>query len=207
MVNNGSLLRILCKFSLCLLFLFRRLLQMGVFNCQLYNNLGLCCFYAQQYDMTLSSFERALALVSSDEEQADIWYNLGHVAVVSRHSKPSVTCVRVCRWERAWPSLLEQTLTSVFTQKWFDLTSDLETWWVWLNQIKQEVDSYWYHSIIHLKERLFANQTFNGAWKARYVSHITPAGKQVAKTCSFNGKSVRTDLFYLFSFIFYCRFS
>lgn len=55
---------------------------MGVYNCQLYNNLGLCCFYAQQYDMTLSSFERALALVSSDEDQADIWYNLGHVAVV-----------------------------------------------------------------------------------------------------------------------------
>ncbi len=76
----------LCEFSLCLLCLFRRLLQMGVFNCQLYNNLGLCCFYAQQYDMTLSSFERALALVSSDEEQADVWYNLGHVAVVSRHT-------------------------------------------------------------------------------------------------------------------------
>lgn len=55
---------------------------MGVYNCQLYNNLGLCCFYAQQYDMTLSSFERALALVASDEEQADVWYNIGHVAVV-----------------------------------------------------------------------------------------------------------------------------
>lgn len=64
------------------LFWLRRLLQMGVYNCQLYNNLGLCCFYAQQYDMTLSSFERALALVSSDEEQADVWYNIGHVAVV-----------------------------------------------------------------------------------------------------------------------------
>lgn len=61
----------------------RRLLQMGVYNCQLYNNLGLCCFYAQQYDMTLSSFERALALVGNDEEQADVWYNIGHVAVVS----------------------------------------------------------------------------------------------------------------------------
>uniref|UniRef100_A0A674NCF5 Tetratricopeptide repeat domain 8 n=1 Tax=Takifugu rubripes TaxID=31033 RepID=A0A674NCF5_TAKRU len=60
---------------------YRRLLQMGVYNCQLYNNLGLCCFYAQQYDMTLSSFERALALSTSDEEQADVWYNIGHVAV------------------------------------------------------------------------------------------------------------------------------
>lgn len=64
----------------------RRLLQMGVYNCQLYNNLGLCCFYAQQYDMTLSSFERALTLVANDEEQADVWYNIGHVAVVSAPS-------------------------------------------------------------------------------------------------------------------------
>uniref|UniRef100_A0A7N6AAN5 Tetratricopeptide repeat domain 8 n=1 Tax=Anabas testudineus TaxID=64144 RepID=A0A7N6AAN5_ANATE len=60
---------------------YRRLLQMGVYNCQLYNNLGLCCFYAQQYDMTLSSFERAMTLVANDEEQADVWYNIGHVAV------------------------------------------------------------------------------------------------------------------------------
>uniref|UniRef100_A0A8P4GN44 Tetratricopeptide repeat protein 8 n=1 Tax=Dicentrarchus labrax TaxID=13489 RepID=A0A8P4GN44_DICLA len=60
---------------------YRRLLQMGVYNCQLYNNLGLCCFYAQQYDMTLSSFERAMALVANDEEQADVWYNIGQVAV------------------------------------------------------------------------------------------------------------------------------
>uniref|UniRef100_H2MPC6 Tetratricopeptide repeat domain 8 n=1 Tax=Oryzias latipes TaxID=8090 RepID=H2MPC6_ORYLA len=60
---------------------YRRLLQMGVYNCQLYNNLGLCCFYAQQYDMALSSFERALGLVCSDEEQAEVWYNIGHVAV------------------------------------------------------------------------------------------------------------------------------
>ncbi|XP_050191632.1 tetratricopeptide repeat protein 8 isoform X3 [Myiozetetes cayanensis] len=60
---------------------YRRLLQMGVYNCQLFNNLGLCCFYAQQYDMTLSSFERALFLAENEEETADVWYNLGHVAV------------------------------------------------------------------------------------------------------------------------------
>lgn len=71
----------------------RRLLQMGVYNCQLYNNLGLCCFYAQQYDMTLSSFERALALVGNDEEQADVWYNIGHVAVVSVHNMSQMSLV------------------------------------------------------------------------------------------------------------------
>ncbi|EMP39405.1 Tetratricopeptide repeat protein 8 [Chelonia mydas] len=60
---------------------YRRLLQMGVYNCQLFNNLGLCCFYAQQYDMTLTSLERALSLAENEEEAADVWYNLGHVAV------------------------------------------------------------------------------------------------------------------------------
>ena len=60
--------------------LYRRLLQMGVTNTELWNNLGLCCFYASQYDMTLSCFERALAL-SSDDNMADIWYNIGQVAI------------------------------------------------------------------------------------------------------------------------------
>uniref|UniRef100_A0A2D4IRA7 Uncharacterized protein n=2 Tax=Micrurus TaxID=8634 RepID=A0A2D4IRA7_MICLE len=60
---------------------YRRLLQMGIYNSQLFNNLGLCCFYAQQYDMILSSFERALSLAESEEQAADVWYNLGHVAM------------------------------------------------------------------------------------------------------------------------------
>ena len=63
------------------LLFFRRLLQMGVYNSELYNNLGLCCFYAQQYDMTLTCFERALAL-ATDETLGDVWYNVGHVALV-----------------------------------------------------------------------------------------------------------------------------
>jgi len=55
---------------------------MGVFNAELFNNLGLCCFYAQQYDMTLNCFERALTL-ATDETLSDVWYNIGHVALVS----------------------------------------------------------------------------------------------------------------------------
>ena len=53
---------------------------MGVYNTELFNNLGLCCFYAQQYDMTLTCFERALSL-ATDENMADVWYNIGHVAL------------------------------------------------------------------------------------------------------------------------------
>ena len=55
---------------------------MGVHNAELFNNLGLCCFYAQQYDYTISCFERALSL-ASDETIADIWYNISHISIVS----------------------------------------------------------------------------------------------------------------------------
>ncbi len=54
---------------------------MGVYNTELFNNLGLCCFYAQQYDMALNCFERALSL-STDENMGDVWYNIGQVALV-----------------------------------------------------------------------------------------------------------------------------
>jgi len=42
--------------------------------------LGLCCFYASQYDMTLSCFERALAL-ADDDNMADVCYNIGQFAI------------------------------------------------------------------------------------------------------------------------------
>ncbi|KAJ9514769.1 hypothetical protein QJQ45_028539 [Haematococcus lacustris] len=86
---------------------YRRLLQMGVTNTELWTNLGLCCFYASQarhtpprappthlpplltrmpgphpssYDLCLGCFERALQL-SDDGNVADVWYNISQVAV------------------------------------------------------------------------------------------------------------------------------
>lgn len=55
---------------------------MGIYNAELFNNLGLCCFYAQQYDMILTCFEQALSL-AADEAVADVWYNIAHIAIVS----------------------------------------------------------------------------------------------------------------------------
>jgi len=54
---------------------------MGVNNAELYNNIGLCCYYAQQYDMTFNCFMRALA-IAADDNVADVWYNIGQVALV-----------------------------------------------------------------------------------------------------------------------------
>ena len=39
---------------------------MGLHNVELYNNLGLSCFYAQQYDMTLACMERALEMANDE---------------------------------------------------------------------------------------------------------------------------------------------
>lgn len=64
------------------LFSCRRLFQMGVHNAEIFTNMGMCCFYAQHYDMALSCFQRALAM-GSDDIQAEVWYDIGHVALVS----------------------------------------------------------------------------------------------------------------------------
>jgi len=73
---------------------FRRLLQMGVHNTELFNNIGLCCFYAQQYDMAISCFERAISL-ASDENMADTWYNISHLAVGIGDLTLAYQCLRL----------------------------------------------------------------------------------------------------------------
>jgi tetratricopeptide repeat protein 8 len=65
-------------------------LQMGVVNAETWTNLGLCCFYAGQYDFTFSCFERALAM-ADDAALPDIWYNIGQVRS-TKHSKYQKLC-------------------------------------------------------------------------------------------------------------------
>lgn len=56
---------------------------MGVYSAEIYNNIGLCCLYSQQLDLTLACFQRALDLATEPEIKAEVWYNLSHVALVS----------------------------------------------------------------------------------------------------------------------------
>lgn len=60
--------------------LYQRLLLMGVAGADLWNNLGLSCFHASQYDMALGCFERALQQ-NDQSVEADVWYNLGMVYI------------------------------------------------------------------------------------------------------------------------------
>ncbi|XP_015789086.1 tetratricopeptide repeat protein 8-like [Tetranychus urticae] len=62
---------------------YRHLLQMGTKNAQIYNNLGLCCYYSQQFDMAITCFEKALNAAQEDDLVADIWYNIGMIAIGS----------------------------------------------------------------------------------------------------------------------------
>ncbi len=73
---------------------YRRLLQMGLNNAELFNNLGLCCFYAQQYDMALACLERALGM-AKDETLAEVWYNVGHIAMSIGDTNLAQQCLRL----------------------------------------------------------------------------------------------------------------
>lgn len=59
---------------------------MGAHNAELYNNLGLCCLYSQQLDLTYACFQRALDLATDPTIKAEVWYNLSQVAIVSKVS-------------------------------------------------------------------------------------------------------------------------
>lgn len=59
---------------------YKRLLELGLNSAELWNNIGLSAYYASQYDISLSCFERGL-LIADDNAAAEIWYNISHVAI------------------------------------------------------------------------------------------------------------------------------
>lgn len=63
---------------------YRRILSMGVHSAELFCNIALCCLYGGQLDLVLPCFQRAIRLATSTEQQADLWYNISFVALVSK---------------------------------------------------------------------------------------------------------------------------
>lgn len=55
---------------------------MGANSPEVWQNLGLCCFYAAQYDMSLKCLESALA-AASDDTAADIWWDIKNVVATA----------------------------------------------------------------------------------------------------------------------------
>ena len=61
---------------------FKRLLQMGLQNSELWCNIALCAYFCKQYDIVLQCFKQALTLCADDDTLlADIWYNIAIVLV------------------------------------------------------------------------------------------------------------------------------
>ena len=57
-----------------------RLVQCGINDCEVWNNLGLCAFYSSQYDMALNCFQRSIQNADG-LNLAEIYYNVGLVAI------------------------------------------------------------------------------------------------------------------------------
>ena len=55
---------------------------MGVSTAAMFTNIALSCFRAQQFDMVIACFLKALACATTDDELAEIWYNIGEIALV-----------------------------------------------------------------------------------------------------------------------------
>lgn len=66
---------------------YRRILSMGAHSAELYCNIALCCLYGGQLDLVLYCFQRSIRLATSNEQKADVWYNMSFVALVSCFQK------------------------------------------------------------------------------------------------------------------------
>ncbi|CAD8112584.1 unnamed protein product [Paramecium sonneborni] len=73
---------------------YKRLLQLGLYTAEIWNNIGLCCFYSGQYDLFYSCFERALS-VADDQQRAEIWYNLSHIFINLGDSGTAYQCLKI----------------------------------------------------------------------------------------------------------------
>ncbi|CAG4971366.1 unnamed protein product [Parnassius apollo] len=74
---------------------YRRLLATTPPGSEIYNNLGLCCFYCSQWDLILPCFRQALFFSADPPSKADIWFNLGHVALSTGDTILARRCLQV----------------------------------------------------------------------------------------------------------------
>lgn len=90
---------------------FSRLVQLGVDGSEIWNNIGLCAFYSNQYDLSLNAMFRSLQL--ADEETtttSDIWYNLSLIGIGIGDTQLAMQCLRITlslepnHWE-AWNNI------------------------------------------------------------------------------------------------------
>ncbi|KAG6464732.1 hypothetical protein O3G_MSEX014691 [Manduca sexta] len=61
---------------------YRRLLATNSSGPEIYNNLGLCCLYCNQWDLIIPCFRQALYFSTNPATRANIWFNIAHVALV-----------------------------------------------------------------------------------------------------------------------------
>ncbi|XP_045485470.1 tetratricopeptide repeat protein 8 [Pieris rapae] len=62
---------------------YRRILATHLPGPEIYNNLGLCCLYCNQWDLIIPCFRQALYFSTSLEARSNIWFNLAHVSFAS----------------------------------------------------------------------------------------------------------------------------
>ncbi|KAL4715549.1 hypothetical protein ACJJTC_009175 [Scirpophaga incertulas] len=74
---------------------YRRLLATTNAGPEIYNNLGLCCLYCNQWDLILPCFRQALYFSTDPEISSDIWFNLVQTALSTGDMPLARRCLQV----------------------------------------------------------------------------------------------------------------
>lgn len=79
---------------------------MGIHTPEIFCNLALCCWKTQQFDLIFPCLENAFSLLNVDVKEgnkktskvllADIWYNLGHIALSTADGRHQSEMAGLC---------------------------------------------------------------------------------------------------------------
>ncbi|XP_060803731.1 tetratricopeptide repeat protein 8 [Amyelois transitella] len=74
---------------------YRRLLATTIPGAEIFNNLGLCCLYCNQWDLILPCFRQALYFSTEAEIRSEIWFNIFHIALSTGDIALARRCLKV----------------------------------------------------------------------------------------------------------------
>jgi tetratricopeptide repeat protein 8 len=84
---------------------------MGVENAAVWNNIGLCAYFSQEYETCFLAYKKAIEVAFGDDNQSSqIWYNLGQVASSMGDLSFAYQCYKIAiavnnRLAEAWNNL------------------------------------------------------------------------------------------------------
>ena len=142
---------------------YKRLMDLGVNNTELWNNIAVCLFNNSQLDLFYPCIQKALALANEPHVLSDIWYNISQMAMMVGEKEAAYRALRLSL------SLDSTNAEALNNMGIFDVK-------------KGKIDSALYHFKLAMKENQYLFEPhFNYAVNSYKIGHYEDAFEVIKK--------------------------